>query len=348
MRHNLGEVKTLRKIHLGRTELYVSKTAFGALPIQRITVEESDAILKRAFESGINFYDTANMYTDSEMKIGHALHHVRNQIVIATKSQLFDKEKILKNIDQSLKSLQTDYIDIFQFHNPAELPSEDIYEAVYKEKEKGKIRHIGISSHKINLAFDAVRSGLYETMQFPFSLLSQEKEIELVEECKRTDTGFIAMKAMAGGLINDSRASFGFMEQYDNVVPIYGIQKRSELEEFIALAKNPPLNDDDLKKRIEKSREGLSGDFCRSCGYCMPCPAQIDIPQSARISLLMTRSPSEPYLTKEFAQKMEKVNDCIECGECKSRCPYELDTPKLLKTELDRYHKLYNTLVPSP
>lgn len=335
-------MKTLKKIRLGRTGLYVSKTAFGALPIQRISIEESDAILKRAFESGINFYDTANMYTDSEMKIGHALHDVRDQIVIATKSQVFDKEKILKNIDQSLKSLQTDYIDIFQFHNPDELPSEDIYEAVYKEKEKGKIKHIGMTNHRLNLAFDAVKSGLYETMQFPFSLLSQEKEIALVEECKRTDTGFIAMKAMAGGLINDSRASFGFMEQYENVVPIYGIQRLSELEEFISLANNPPLYNEDLKNAIEKSKEGLSGDFCRGCGYCLPCPAEIDIPQSARISLLMTRSPAEPYLTEEFAQKMEKINDCIECGKCKSRCPYELDTPNLLKRELDRYRKLYN------
>ena len=201
-----------------------------------------------------------------------------------------------------------------------------------------------MTNHRLNLAFDAVKSGLYETMQFPFSLLSQEKEIALVEECKRTDTGFIAMKAMAGGLINDSRASFGFMEQYENVVPIYGIQRLSELEEFISLANNPPLYNEDLKNAIEKSKEGLSGDFCRGCGYCLPCPAEIDIPQSARISLLMTRSPAEPYLTEEFAQKMEKINDCIECGKCKSRCPYELDTPNLLKRELDRYRKLYNDI----
>ena len=132
------------------------------------------------------------------------------------------------------------------------------------------------------------------------------------------------------------------MDQYENVVPIYGIQYLHELEEFISLSNNPPSYDENLKNAIEKSREGLSDDFCRACGYCMPCPAEIDIPQSARISLLMTRSPAEPYLTKEFAQKMEKINDCIDCGKCKSRCPYELDTPSLLKRELDRYQKLYN------
>ncbi len=334
----------MKKVRLGRTNLQVTKTAFGALPIQRITLEESDKLLRKAFEGGINFFDTANMYTDSEEKIGHALSDVRDKIIIATKSQVFDKNRIIDNIDNSLRSLKTDYIDIFQFHNPQQLPSDEIYQVVCQEKQKGKINHIGITSHKIDLAFEAVKTGLYQTMQFPFSLLSGEKENQLVNECKKNDTGFIAMKAMAGGLITDSMASFGFMSQFDHVVPIYGIQLMSELNEFLALENNPPIYNAELKHQIEKSKEGLSGDFCRSCGYCLPCPSKINIPQSARISLLMTRSLAAPFLTDEFKGKMEQITECTECEQCKSRCPYGLDIPNLLKRELDRYHELYNLL----
>jgi aryl-alcohol dehydrogenase-like predicted oxidoreductase len=322
----------------------VSKTAFGALPIQRITFEESGSILRKAYESGINFFDTANGYTDSEEKIGQALSDVREQIIIATKSALLDKDRMLENIETSLKRMKTEYIDIFQIHNPAQMPSEEIYEALLEQKEKGRIRHIGITNHRINLAFEAVRTGWFETMQFPFSLLSGPQEIDLVNECQRTDTGFIAMKAMSGGLINNSTAAFGFMMQYENVVPIYGIQRMSELEEFLALEMDPPQIDDHLAALIEKSREGLAGDFCRSCGYCLPCPADIDIPQCARVSLLMTRAPYQPFLSDAWRAKMEKVHDCIDCGSCKTKCPYGLDVPNLLKREAGRYHALCETL----
>lgn len=330
----------MKKIRLGRTNLQVSKTAFGALPIQRISFEESKKILRKAYESGINFFDTANGYTDSEEKIGFALSDVRDQIVIATKSALLDKTSILKNIDTSLKRMNTDYIDIFQIHNPTQLPDLEIYETLLEQKELGRIRHIGITNHRINLAFEALQTGWFETMQFPFSLLSGKQEVDLVRNCRETDTGFIAMKAMSGGLISDSTAAFGFMMQFDNVVPIYGIQKLSELEEFLALEENPPALDDRLGALIEKAREGLSGDFCRSCGYCLPCPAEIDIPQSARISLLMTRAPSAPFLTEAWSTKMEKVHDCIDCGSCKTKCPYGLDVPNLLKREKERYDAL--------
>ncbi|NTW72975.1 MAG: aldo/keto reductase, partial [Eubacteriaceae bacterium] len=161
---------------------------------------------------------------------------------------------------------------------------------------------------------------------------------------EKTDTGFIAMKAMSGGLISSSAAAFGFMSRYENVVPIYGIQKMNELEEFLELDKNPPPYDEQLKSLIEKSKEGLAGDFCRSCGYCLPCPVEIDIPQCARISLLMTRAPSKPFLSDEWKAKMEKINSCINCGNCKKRCPYGLDIPNLLKRELDRYQELYEKL----
>lgn len=334
----------MKQVRLGRTDLLVSKTAFGALPIQRVPMAESDAILQRAFEAGINFFDTANAYTDSEEKIGHALSGVRDRIVIATKSAVPDKATVLANLETSLRRLKTDYIDIFQLHNPAVLPSDELYEALLEQQAKGRIRHIGITNHRIHLAFEAVQSGRFATMQFPFSLLSGPQELALVQACAETDTGFIAMKALSGGLINDSTAAFGFMAQYPNVVPIYGIQRLGELEEFLALEENPPVQDERLEARIEKAREGLSGDFCRSCGYCLPCPAGIDIPQCARISLLMTRAPYQAYLSDEWRSKMQQVNDCIHCGHCSRHCPYGLDTPELLQRELARYETLYEKL----
>ena len=322
----------------------VTKTAFGALPIQRISFEEAAKLLRRAYEAGINFFDTANFYTDSEAKIGNALSDVRENIVIATKSATDSKEFLLKNLDNSLKMLKTDYIDLFQFHNPAQLPDDNLYGAVLREKEKGKIRHIGMTNHRLQLAREAVRSGQYETLQFPFNMLSGEEERELVEECARLDVGFIAMKAMSGGLITSGRAAFAFLDQYPTVVPIYGVQKPEELEEFLALEADPPELDDALRAEIEEQKKGLSGDFCRSCGYCMPCPVGIDIWQCARISLLIGRAPYEQYLSDEWRGKMNLIESCIGCGHCKSHCPYGLDTPALLKRELGRYNELYAKL----
>ncbi|MBP2625835.1 MAG: putative oxidoreductase of aldo/keto reductase family [Firmicutes bacterium] len=333
------------KIRLGRTNLMVSKSGFGALPIQRISFEETKAILRKAYDSGINFFDTARMYTDSEEKIGYAFSDVRSNIIIATKSQAKDKKTLFSHLETSLKNLKTDYIDIFQLHNPKDISNHEdpksLYTGLLEAKQKGMIRFIGFTNHNIKTAIQAAESNLYDTIQFPLNTLSSIEELKLIDVCKKRDVGVIAMKALSGGLITSASAAFAFLRQFDNVVPIWGIQKMSQLEEFIALEKNPPVLDEAMWKIIEKDRAELAGDFCRGCGYCMPCPAGIEIPTQARISLLLGRAPYQPFLENSFREKMSLINQCIECGRCKNNCPYGLDTPNLLKRELKKYDEFY-------
>ena len=335
----------MEKIRLGRTELYVTKTAFGALPIQRISKADAVHLVRRAADAGINYFDTANMYTDSEEKLGEALEGIRQNVVISTKSAATDKKTAMAHIEESLRRLRTDYIDLFQFHNPAVLPDptdpDGAFAAALEMKERGYIRHIGITNHRPKVARAAIESGNFETLQFPFCYLATETDFALVEDCKRADMGYIAMKGLSGGLLNNAAACYAFMAQYDNVVPIWGIQHEWELDQWLELTKNPPEMTDELKAVIEHDRGELAGSFCRSCGYCLPCAANIDIPQSARMSALLRRSPYQPYMTDQWYEKMHRIENCIHCDACKSRCPYGLDTPALLKRQLLDYDAFY-------
>jgi aryl-alcohol dehydrogenase-like predicted oxidoreductase len=333
------------KIRLGRTNLMVTRSGFGALPIQRVSFEEARKILLKAYDNGINFFDTARMYSDSEEKIGYSLSDVRKNIIIATKSHAKDKKTLFEHLEISLRNLKTDYVDILQLHNPSNLPnaedSNSLYAGLLEAKEKGLIRFIGITNHRIDNAMAAAVSGLYDTIQFPLSSLSADADLKLIEECKKKDIGVIAMKALSGGLITNAASTFAFLRQFDNVVPIWGIQRKSELDEFIELEEKPPILDEAMWVIINKDRSELAGDFCRGCGYCMPCPVGIEIPTSARITLLLGRAPYQGFLEDEFKEKMQLINNCIECGNCKKHCPYKLDTPNLLKRELKNYNEFY-------
>ena len=335
----------MEKIRLGRTELYVTKTAFGALPIQRISRADAVKLVRRAYEGGINYFDTANAYTDSEEKLGEALEGVRQNVVISTKSAGKDKKTVLSHIENSLRSLRTDYIDLFQFHNPAVLPDPDDpdgpYAAALEMKERGYIRHIGITNHRLKVARAAIDSGNFETLQFPFCYLAAPQDLELVEQCKTHDMGFIAMKGLSGGLLNNAEACCAFMGQYDNVVPIWGIQHEWELDQWLELAKREVKLTPELQAVIGHDRQELAGNFCRSCGYCLPCAAGIDIPQAARMSALLRRSVYQKYMSDEWYAKMHKIEECVHCDACKSRCPYGLDTPALLQLMLKDYDEFY-------
>lgn len=323
---------------LGKTNLEVNKNGFGALPIQRRNYAESIEILKTAYDNGIDFYDTARFYTDSESKLGCAFEDVRENIYIASKTGMESVEEFWRDLETSLKELKTDYLDLYQFHNISFCPKEedDLYKAMIKAKQEGKINHIGITTHKITIAHEALDSGLYETLQYPFSYLSGAEELQLVEKCRQLDVGFIAMKAMGGGLLKQSKASYAYINQFDNVLPIWGIQRLSELEEFLSYP-NDLLLDDETKKIIENDKKELGDNFCRGCGYCMPCPEDINISLCARMSLWIRRFPTEPNLDEKTQEIMKKTLDCIECYECVDNCPYELDIPELLKENYDDY-----------
>lgn len=331
----------MAKVRLGKTEILAEKNAFGALPVQRVSVEAAVKLLRRAYERGVNFYDTARWYTDSEVKLGEAFDGIREKVYIATKTGAVTAEGFWKDLHTSLANLRTDYIDIYQFHNPAFCPKPEdgtgLYEAMLEAKEKGMIRHIGITNHRLNVAHEAVESGLYETLQFPFSYLASGQDIELAEKCKAADMGFIAMKALSGGLITNSAAAYAFLAQYENVLPIWGIQREKELDEFLSYVENPPVLDEELSAVIARDREELLGDFCRGCGYCMPCPVGIEINNCARMSLLIRRAPSAAQLTPQMQGKMKLIENCLHCGKCKAKCPYGLDTPALLEKNYRDY-----------
>ena len=237
--------------------------------------------------------------------------------------------------------MKTDYIDIYQFHNPSFCPKPNdgtgLYEAMLEAKEQGKIKHIGITNHRLHVAKEAVESGLYDTLQFPFSYLASDKEEELVRLCKEKDVGFICMKALSGGLITRSDVAYAYLAQFDNTLPIWGIQKEKELDEFISYNDNPPVLNDEIKAIIEHDRQELAGEFCRGCGYCMPCPMGIEINQCARMSLMLRRSPSANWLSPHWQEEMKKIETCINCGKCKAHCPYDLNTPELLKKNYEDY-----------
>ena len=331
-------------VTLGKTGIVSPKNAFGALPIQRVTDEEAVAILHRAYEGGMTFFDTARAYSDSEHKLGLAFAGMREKITIATKTGAQNAKDFWRDLETSLATLGTDYIDIYQFHNPAFCPKpggeDGLYDAMLEAKAKGKIRHIGITNHRLHVAREAVESGLYETLQFPLCYLAAEPDLELVELCRARGVGFIAMKALSGGLITDSAAAYAYLAQFDNVLPIWGIQRMSELEEFLSYFDNPPSMTEEMTATIARDRAEMAGDFCRGCGYCMPCPVGIEINNCARMAQLIRRSPSAGWLTPAAQEKMMRIEQCLECGACAAKCPYGLDTPALLRRNLVDYKNI--------
>jgi predicted aldo/keto reductase-like oxidoreductase len=332
------------RVTLGRTGLNVCKNGFGALPIQRISCDEAAKLIVKAYQNGIDMFDTANFYTDSEKKIGIAMSQMkREKIVITTKTGAATPDVFWQHLDNSLRMMHTDYIDIYQFHNlkTCPLPNDGsgLYECMLEAKKKGKIRFIGLTNHRLDTAKTCIESGLYDSLQFPFSYLSGEPEKQLVEDCREANMGFIAMKALSGGLIKNSRAAYAYLRQFPSVLPIWGVQRESELDEFISYNDNPPSMDAELQSVIDADRKELTGEFCRGCGYCMPCPVGIEINNCARMSLLLRRSPAAGHLSPAGQAKMAKIKECKHCGKCKSKCPYGLDTPSLLQRNLEDYEQ---------
>ncbi len=331
----------METVTLGRTGITVNKNGFGALPVQRVSKEEAKVILRKAYDHGIQFFDSARAYSDSEEKIGLALSDVREHIYISTKTMATTVEDFWKDLEMSLKMLKTSYIDIYQFHNPSFCPKPGdgtgLYEAMLEAKKQGKIRYIGLTNHGWKVAKEAIESDLYDTLQFPFSYLASDKEAKLVELCQIHNVGFICMKALSGGLITRSDVAYAYMLNYKNALPIWGIQKESELDEFLSYQDNPPQFNEERQAIIAHDQKELAGQFCRGCGYCMPCPKGIVINQCARMSLMLRRAPQEGWLSEKWQKEMSKIEDCIHCGQCMSRCPYGLNTPELLQKNYEDY-----------
>lgn len=333
----------MNTVRLAGTDLEVSEVGFGGIPIIPLPKNEAQSVVKHCFDLGITFFDTANMYLSSEEKIGTALKIVREKVVIATKTTQRDAKEAAAHIDLSLQQIKTDWIDIYQLHNVSNeealqqvLAPQGAYEAAYKARDAGKIRFIGISSHSIPIAMEALKTGLFQTLQFPFNFIESDPASELFPFARRKNVGLIAMKPLGGGLLERADLCFGFLQKHPYVVPIPGIRTKKEADEIIGLYRDPkPLSKADLEY-MEGIRLALGKKFCHRCEYCMPCEQDVQIP-SVLIFQAAAKRLSREEVTAWLDKAMESVANCIECGECEEKCPYNLPIIDLLKENLALY-----------
>ncbi|MDR0851006.1 MAG: aldo/keto reductase [Clostridiales Family XIII bacterium] len=333
---------------LGKTGLNVSAVSFGALPLMRLQEADAVELLRAAYDAGINYFDTARHYQDSENKVGEAFKDVvREKIYIATKTYGRNRKDITSDLEESLSRLKTDYIDLYQLHNLREYPEAgsdyaiELYDTLLEAKKKGYIRHIGVTTHRFDVAQAALDSDVFETIMFPLSYLATDKEIAFTKECSAKGKGCIAMKALSGGLVRSIPAAYAFLNEEADVVPIWGMQRISELNEFIALEKAGVKLNEALWSEIKKDKEELAGNFCRGCAYCMPCPVGIEIEPANRMALFLGRTDTAIWLNDKGRARMDLIKECKECRQCVSRCPYELNVPETLKQNLKVYDEYY-------
>jgi predicted aldo/keto reductase-like oxidoreductase len=328
---------------LGKTGLKVSEVGFGGIPILRLQADEAVKILRHAFDKGITFYDTANMYLDSESKIGQALSSVRHKIVIATKTIRRDAKGLRENLENSLKMLKTEYLDLFQFHQVA---NDEEWGKITKDggalseadkaKKEGKIRFLGVTSHNLQMAVKLVKTGLFNTIQFPFNFIEPEAKDQLHKYSREKGIGIIAMKPFAGGVIDNAAVAFKYLRQFPGVIPIPGFDSVQSVDEIVSIYDCPnEVTGEDLE-RMEKYRQELGRKFCRRCEYCQPCPNGVIITPAMGYPIVASRM--SPQVSVVFLKTpMESIQNCTECGVCVERCPYELPIPELLKKNYDLF-----------
>jgi predicted aldo/keto reductase-like oxidoreductase len=335
---------------LGKTGLQVSRVGIGGIPIQRPSEDEAIEIIHRALELGVNFIDTAAGYGNSEERIGRALAALaghRDQVIIATKSGRRDKTEAAAELERSLKRLGTDVIDIWQLHNISNAekyaqvtsPGGSL-EAAREALQAGKIRHIGISSHNLDIAIKAVKSGLFETIQFPFNYVTREPADELIPLAQEHDVGFIGMKPFAGGMLGDANLSIKYVLQFDSVVPDPGIQKVEEIEEIVSFVESGDwaLTPQELEQ-IEARRAELGTQFCRQCRYCQPCPEDVNIPMVMITQVMWKLWPRESFL-RSMGKHIDGARNCIACGECEEKCPYQLPIRDMIVENIEFYESV--------
>ena len=322
---------------LGKSGLNISRLGFGGIPIQKIDAEGTGRLIEKLISEGVNFIDTARGYTVSEEYLGYALKGVRDRFVLATKSMARTREAMAKDIDISLKNLGTDYIDLYQVHNPSAADLEKVIapggalEALLEAKASGKIGHIGITLHAVELFERAIELPWVETVMFPYNIVETQGE-ELIKKCAENDIGFICMKPLAGGAIEDGRVALRFIASNPDVtVIIPGMAEEREIEDNVsAIADASPLCADELTE-IAKIRTRLGTNFCRRCNYCAPCTVGINIPGVFLFEGYYSRYDLKDWARARYETLPKTASDCIGCGVCESRCPYNLPIRDMLK-----------------
>ena len=322
---------------LGKTGFNVSAMGFGGIPIQRIDAEGTKALMHRLVESGVNYIDTARGYTVSEEYLGFALEGIRDKFILATKSMARTKEAMAKDIDISLSNLRTDYIDLYQVHNPNLAALEQVsapggaVEALLEAKAAGKIGHLGVTVHSTRVFEQALELPWVETIMFPYNIVETQGE-DLIKACREKNIGFICMKPLAGGAIEDARLAMRFVTANENIsVVIPGMAAPAELEQNLdAVNDNSPLSPEEIAK-LQEIRDSLGTQFCRRCGYCAPCAAGIDIPGIFVLEGYLKRYGLQEWAMARYSAMAAKASDCIQCGACETRCPYQLPIREKMK-----------------
>ncbi len=337
----------MEKIRLGKTEMMVSKLGFGGIPIQRVSEDTAVAIVKKCLDLGITFLDTANGYTTSEERIGKAIKgRKRKEIILATKSTSRSLEGIANDLKLSLERLGVDYIDLYQFHQVGDSKSLEIIldpkgplAVVEEAKKAGVVKHIGVTSHQIDVAMDLVKSDRFETIMFPFNFITSEPADELLTLCREHDVGFIAMKPLAGGMLSNVTLAFKYLLQFPNMVTIPGIEKIQEVEEIVQVINGPLEINTAERREMQRFRDELGTKFCRRCDYCQPCAEEIPISTVLVSSSALKRLPPELLFTGVFADAVEKATNCSECGDCEERCPYNLPIREMLVEQVNCFQE---------
>ncbi len=337
----------MKTIRLGKTGLEVSKIGFGGIPIQRLSEDEAIKVVQRCLDLGITLLDTANGYATSEELIGKAIAGRREQVVIATKTGARDRATAQEHLNLSLKRLNTDYIDLWQFHNISTFETYDkvlgpsgAMEAAQEALRAGKIRHIGVTNHSMDVALKAVSSGHFETVQFPFNFVTNEAATELIPLAQEHDVGFIAMKPLAGGLLDNAVLAIKYLLKFDHVVPDPGIERIEEIEEIVGIVQGPWELTSQEQREIERIRAQVGTRFCRRCGYCQPCPQGVSIVTIMVLPSFRKRLPAEWFFTGWIARAAESAENCIECGECEEKCPYHLPIREMIVENMELYESV--------
>lgn len=323
----------------------VSAVGFGGIPIQRLSDEQAVTVVRHCLDLGVTFLDTANAYITSEERIGRAISGRRQGLVLATKTQARDAEGVIRHLELSLERLGVSTIDLYQFHC---VSTEDDFQkiiapggpldAVMQAQLAGQVAHVGLSSHSLEIALEAVKSGYFETIMFPFNLVASEAAQELIPLAEAEDVGFIAMKPLAGGALSEAGLAFKYLRQFPGILPIPGIEHAGEMDEIVALMKGPAELSSAEQAAIQRMRAELGSRFCRRCGYCEPCPQGVPTQALMILDSMIKRMPASK-VRSDFAQAVEKAEACTECGECEEKCPYGLPIPEMINEHVALYHR---------
>ncbi len=334
----------MQKVELGRSGLRVTRVGMGGIPIQRLSTAQAVAVVQHCLDQGVNFIDTARVYSNSEERIGKALSGRRDGVIVASKSQARDRAGFLADVDHSLQQLQMDRIDLYQLHNVSKdaeyeqvVAPGGALEGAQQAREAGKILHIGLTSHSPDIAKRAVLSGLFETIMFPLNFVAREPGEELYPLAKQKDVGFIVMKPFGGGMLDNARLVFRYLAQFPKAVAIPGIESKREIDEILRIVSQPAELGEGERAEMERIRAEVGNRFCRRCDYCQPCPQGVPVSELMTAESVLKRMPLGRFVSYLAGPVEKAVMACEKCGQCEERCPYGLPIQEMMDESIALY-----------